>query len=46
MRAMVLDEPLKPLRAAELPDPEPGPGQVLIEIDCCGVCRTVTPRSS
>jgi alcohol dehydrogenase, propanol-preferring len=40
MRAMVLDEPLKPLRSAELPDPEPGPGQVLIEVDCCGVCRT------
>jgi alcohol dehydrogenase, propanol-preferring len=40
MHAMVLDEQRKPLRAAELPDPEPGPGQVLLEIDCCGVCRT------
>jgi alcohol dehydrogenase, propanol-preferring len=40
MRAMVLDEQRRPLRAAELPDPEPGPGQVLLEVECCGVCRT------
>src|SRR6476646_2239956 len=40
MRAMVLDEPRKPLRAADLPDPEPGPGQVLVEVSACGVCRT------
>jgi propanol-preferring alcohol dehydrogenase len=37
---MVLDEPRKPLRAADLPDPEPGPGQVLVEVAACGVCRT------
>ena len=37
---MVLDEPRKPLRAADLPDPEPGPGQVLVEVSACGVCRT------
>jgi propanol-preferring alcohol dehydrogenase len=37
---MVLDEPRTPLRAAELPDPEPGPGQVLVEVSACGVCRT------
>jgi propanol-preferring alcohol dehydrogenase len=40
MRAMVLGEQRTPLRPAELPDPEPGPGQVLLEIECCGVCRT------
>jgi propanol-preferring alcohol dehydrogenase len=40
VRAMVLDAPRTPLREARLPDPEPGPGQVLIEIDACGVCRT------
>jgi propanol-preferring alcohol dehydrogenase len=40
MRAMVLDEQRTPLRPTELPDPEPGPGQVLLEIECCGVCRT------
>ncbi|HEX5712829.1 MAG TPA: zinc-dependent alcohol dehydrogenase family protein [Solirubrobacterales bacterium] len=40
MRAMVLKRAGEPLRAAELPDPEPGPGQVLIEVAACGVCRT------
>jgi len=40
MRAMVLDKARQPLRAAELPDPEPGPGQVLITVHACGVCRT------
>ncbi|MGZ4358723.1 MAG: alcohol dehydrogenase catalytic domain-containing protein, partial [Gaiellaceae bacterium] len=25
---------------AELPDPEPGPGQILIRVAACGVCRT------
>jgi alcohol dehydrogenase, propanol-preferring len=40
MRAMVLDAPGRPLREAELPDPEPGPGQVLVEVAACGVCRT------
>ncbi|MET0842054.1 MAG: alcohol dehydrogenase catalytic domain-containing protein, partial [Methyloceanibacter sp.] len=40
MRAMVLDAPGKPLRSAELEVPEPGPGQVLIEVAACGVCRT------
>src|SRR5437879_2529231 len=40
MRAMVLDAPRAPLRAAELPDPRPGPGQVLVAVRACGVCRT------
>ncbi len=40
MRAMVLDEPGRPLRAADLPDPVPGPGQVLVAVSACGVCRT------
>ena len=40
MRAMVLDEPGSPLRAAELPVPEPGDGEVLIRVHACGVCRT------
>ena len=40
MRAMVLDAPGRPLREAELPDPEPGPGQILLEVRACGVCRT------
>jgi alcohol dehydrogenase, propanol-preferring len=37
---MVLDTPGGPLREAEVPDPEPGPGQVLLEVRACGVCRT------
>ncbi|MGH3013090.1 MAG: zinc-dependent alcohol dehydrogenase family protein [Gaiellaceae bacterium] len=40
MRAMVLDRPGTALRAAELPAPEPGPGQVVVAVDACGVCRT------
>jgi propanol-preferring alcohol dehydrogenase len=40
MRAMVLDRQREPLRPAELPDPEPGRGQVLISVAACGVCRT------
>ena len=40
MRAMVLEEQRKPLRAADLPDPVPGPGQVLLRVHACGVCRT------
>jgi propanol-preferring alcohol dehydrogenase len=40
MHAMVLDEPGRPLSVRELPDPEPGPGEVLVEVHACGVCRT------
>jgi propanol-preferring alcohol dehydrogenase len=40
MYAMVLDEPGRRLRRAELPDPEPGSGQVLVRVVACGVCRT------
>jgi alcohol dehydrogenase, propanol-preferring len=40
MRAMVLERQRSPLRPAELPDPEPGPGQLLISVSACGVCRT------
>jgi alcohol dehydrogenase, propanol-preferring len=40
MRAMVLDEPGRPLAARELPDPEPNAGEVLVEVHACGVCRT------
>jgi propanol-preferring alcohol dehydrogenase len=37
---MVLDEPGRPLRATDLPDPEPRPGELLLDIHACGVCRT------
>ena len=37
---MVLDEQRTPLRVADVPEPEPGPGEVLLDVDACGVCRT------
>ena len=40
MRAMLLDAPGTPLRAAEVDAPEPGPGQLLLRVHACGVCRT------
>ena len=40
MRAMVLHEPGAGLVAEDRPRPEPGPGQVLIRVTACGVCRT------
>jgi len=40
MRAMVLIEPRRPLELRELPDPDPQPGQVLLRVRACGVCRT------
>ncbi|HEV7162155.1 MAG TPA: zinc-dependent alcohol dehydrogenase family protein [Solirubrobacteraceae bacterium] len=40
MRAMVFEGVGEPLRARELPLPEPGPGQLLIRVAACGVCRT------
>jgi alcohol dehydrogenase, propanol-preferring len=40
MRAMLLDRPGQPLRLAEIPVPRPGPGQVLVDVAACGVCRT------
>jgi propanol-preferring alcohol dehydrogenase len=40
MRAMVLDAPRTPLVPRDLPAPTPGPGQVLVEVHACGVCRT------
>jgi alcohol dehydrogenase, propanol-preferring len=40
MRAMLLDEPGKPLRADNVEIPEPRRGQVLLQVHACGVCRT------
>ena len=40
MKAMLLDAPGRPLRAADVPDPRPGPGQVLLCVSACAVCRT------
>src|SRR3954469_4375831 len=38
MRAVVFDG--SSLSPAEVPDPEPGDGEILIEVAVCGVCRT------
>jgi len=40
MHAMVLERPGAPLALRERPMPAPGPGEVLVEIAACGVCRT------
>jgi alcohol dehydrogenase, propanol-preferring len=40
MRAIVLDRAGSALREAELPAPEPGRGELLLEVAACGVCRT------
>ncbi len=40
MKAMLLDAPGRPLREADVPDPVPGPGQVLLRVSACAVCRT------
>jgi propanol-preferring alcohol dehydrogenase len=40
MRAMVLEAPGAPLREREVATPAPGPGQLLLRVLACGVCRT------
>jgi len=44
MKAMVLahtaDVATDPLRIRDLPLPEPGPGEILVRVSVCGVCRT------
>ena len=44
MKAWVISSPgpiaSGPLQLVERPVPVPGPGQVRVEIGCCGVCRT------
>ncbi len=37
---MRLHGPRRPLQAEELPVPAPGPGQILIKVHACAVCRT------
>jgi propanol-preferring alcohol dehydrogenase len=39
VRAAVLERP-RELAVSSVPDPEPGDGQLLIDIAACGVCRT------
>jgi alcohol dehydrogenase, propanol-preferring len=44
MRALVLQEPAAasttPLRLRDVTDPVPGPGELLLRVAACGVCRT------
>jgi len=40
MRAMILEAQRQPLRLADIPEPVPGPEQILIKVSACGVCRT------
>ena len=40
MKAMILQRPGQRLTAAELPDPQPAPGQLRVRVSACGVCRT------
>jgi alcohol dehydrogenase, propanol-preferring len=37
---MKMSESADPLRAATIPKPEPGPGELLIRVTVCGVCHT------
>lgn len=37
---MVLEAPGTPLRPMERPVPRPGPGELLLKVGACGVCRT------
>ena len=44
MKAMLLRRPraagARPLETAELPVPQPGPGEVLLRVRACGICHT------
>jgi propanol-preferring alcohol dehydrogenase len=40
MLAMRLHAPGQPLVPDELPVPQPGPGELLLQVSACGVCRT------
>jgi alcohol dehydrogenase, propanol-preferring len=40
MRAMLLDGSRMPLRAAEIPEPAAGDGELLLRVRACAVCRT------
>ncbi len=40
MKAMVLNQLQAPLMMSDVPCPSPGPGEVLIKVTACAVCRT------
>lgn len=46
MRAAVFDRPGQPIRVEQLPDPRPGPGEVLVRVGRAGVCGTDVAMTS
>ena len=40
MRAMILEQAKTPLIMSDIPEPVPGPSQVLVKVRVCGICRT------
>jgi propanol-preferring alcohol dehydrogenase len=40
VRAVLLEEPGRPLRLAEVAEPVAGPGELRLRVEACGVCRT------
>lgn len=40
MKAAVITEFKKPLEVQDLPDPKPGPGDAVVWVEACGVCRS------
>jgi alcohol dehydrogenase, propanol-preferring len=40
MEAMILEHPGRPLQWRKMPEPNPGRGEVLIQVSACAVCRT------
>jgi alcohol dehydrogenase, propanol-preferring len=37
---MVLNQPRRPLELRDVPEPRPAPGQLLVRVHACAVCRT------
>ena len=42
MRVVQVAKPNAPLELVERPMPEPGPGQVRIKVEACGICHSDT----
>lgn len=40
MKAAILRAPRAPIEIAELPKPQPGPGEILIKMEACGICHS------
>ncbi len=39
MRAIVVEKPGR-VELREVPEPSPGPGEILVKVSCCGICGT------